>query len=66
VKPDAEIFELLIEQTGLEPARALFIDDSADNIAAAKRIGFDTVLFKTDETDLRTKPHFYAPIVSRA
>lgn len=55
VKPDAEIFELLIERTGLEPARALFIDDSADNIAAAKRIGFDTVLFKQDETDLQAE-----------
>ena len=52
VKPDREIFDLLIERRDLKPARSLFIDDRDDNIAAARWIGFDTVLFKQGETDL--------------
>ena len=55
VKPDREIFELLIERTNLEPAQSLFVDDSEENIAAAHRIGFDTVLFKHGETDLQAE-----------
>ncbi len=59
VKPDPEIFQILIDRRNLEPGQTLFIDDAAENIAAACRIGFDTVLFKPGETDL------YAELVSR-
>ena len=59
MKPDPEIFQILIDRRNLEPGQTLFIDDAAENIAAACRIGFDTVLFKPGETDL------YAELVSR-
>jgi FMN phosphatase YigB (HAD superfamily) len=52
VKPDPEIFELLIERRRLDPGRTLFIDDSADNIATALRLGFLTIHFREHETDL--------------
>jgi 2-haloacid dehalogenase len=55
VKPDAEIFELLISRRRLTPARAVFIDDSAANIATARRIGFATIHFTEGETDLRAE-----------
>lgn len=45
VKPEAEIFELLCERHGVEPARAVFIDDSAVNVGAAEALGFRTVHF---------------------
>ena len=35
VKPDPEIFELLLKRRALEPARTLFIDDNAGNIETA-------------------------------
>lgn len=53
VKPDAAIFKLLIERSGIAPARSIFIDDSAANIATAQELGFLTVHFAEGRTDLR-------------
>lgn len=38
-KPDPRIFEVLVRRYGLDPARTLFLDDSADNCNAARRCG---------------------------
>ena len=51
-KPDRRIFEHLIEQFGIEPAAALFIDDSSANVDAATALGFQAIQF-TDATTLR-------------
>src|SRR4029453_7784892 len=51
-KPDRRIFEHLIEQFGIEPAAALFIDDSSANVDAATALGFRAIQF-TDPTTLR-------------
>jgi len=40
IKPHRRIFDILIERTGLVPARTLFIDDSRINIDAAEELGF--------------------------
>lgn len=40
VKPEPEIFRLLLERYSLNPAECLFIDDRIDNIEAAEREGF--------------------------
>jgi putative hydrolase of the HAD superfamily len=44
VKPGAEIFRLMTAQSGIDPAVSLYLDDSADNIAAAANEGFVTML----------------------
>ena len=41
-KPDAEIFELLMNENGLEPKETLFIDDSPQHIEAAQKLGIQT------------------------
>jgi 2-haloacid dehalogenase len=51
-KPDRRIFEHLIEQFGIEPAAALFIDDSSANVDAATALGFQAVQF-SDASTLR-------------
>ena len=51
-KPDPRIFEHLVERFGIEPAAALFIDDSPANIDAATALGFRAIQF-TDATALR-------------
>ena len=51
-KPDRRIFDHLAEQFGIEPEAALFIDDSAANVDAAKALGFRAIRF-TDATALR-------------
>ena len=52
VKPDREIYELLIGRRGLEPSRAVFIDDSAANIRTAAALGFRTVHFAGEHVRL--------------
>lgn len=44
-KPDPRIFALLVERFGLEPARTLFVDDSPVNVAAARAVGLQAVVF---------------------
>ena len=41
-KPEEEIFEFVMYQEDLDPAETLFIDDRADNIEAAAKLGFQT------------------------
>ena len=55
VKPDAEIFELLIRRRHLDVSRTVFIDNSVDNVATADRLGFATIHFNETTTDLRAE-----------
>jgi 2-haloacid dehalogenase len=51
-KPDRRIFDHLAEQFGIEPAAALFIDDSSANVDAARALGLRAIRF-TDASALR-------------
>ena len=44
-KPDAKIFQLLLERIGHPAEGCVFIDDSAKNIEAASKLGFDAIHF---------------------
>jgi FMN phosphatase YigB (HAD superfamily) len=41
VKPDAEIFEHVVEELACQPAEILFFDDNALNVDAARSVGLD-------------------------
>ncbi len=43
-KPDAEIFEQVINENNLNPAETLFIDDSPQHLETAKKLGLQTYL----------------------
>ena len=47
-KPDAEIFEYVIKDAGLDPEKTLFIDDSLQHILTAKELGFVTHHLKNE------------------
>lgn len=49
-KPDPAIFELAARRFGINPARALFIDDNAANIAAAAALGWQVHHFRDAAT----------------
>ena len=42
-KPEAAVFQRLLAHHGVPPHRALFIDDDADYVAAAGRVGLHTI-----------------------
>jgi 2-haloacid dehalogenase len=48
-KPDENIYQLLFKRFSINPASAIFIDDNADNIATAKRLGLHGILFTSPE-----------------
>ena len=45
-KPDPRIFRLCLERLGLPATTALFVDDRADNVEAAARVGLQTLQFE--------------------
>ena len=48
-KPDPRFFELILDHEGLVPEETLFIDDTAENIKAAKSLGIRTYHIRRDE-----------------
>ena len=55
-KPDREYFEYVINDLNIPPQNTVFIDDNPLNIAAAKELGINTILYKNlDELKLQLK-----------
>ena len=53
LKPYAPIYHCLLERYALQPEESLFIDDNADNVAAAQAVGMHSVRFSDAETLVR-------------
>lgn len=60
-KPDPKIYERLLSKYGIEPKRALFIDDSHRNAKAARALGIRSIHF-TNPTALRVALQHYGII----
>ena len=43
-KPDREIFQHLLDETGIDPAESLYIDDLIANVEMASSLGFQAIL----------------------
>ncbi|NLC44317.1 MAG: HAD family phosphatase [Clostridiales bacterium] len=52
LKPEKEIYEKLATAYGIRPKETIFIDDTLENILAAKSLGFEAIHF-TGVDDLR-------------
>lgn len=46
IKPEKEIYKIIIDRLGVQPEEAIFIDDKETNIEGAKKLGINTILFK--------------------
>lgn len=56
VKPDPRIFKLLLDRTRCEPQACLIVDDSLENVIAARDLGFDAIHYQSPaqlESELR-------------
>lgn len=49
IKPDPEVYELLLSRYGLKAEECVFIDDTAANVEGAKALGFAGICFCTKE-----------------
>lgn len=45
IKPQPEIYQILIDRYQVEPSRAVFIDDNAANVAGAEAVGLQGIRF---------------------
>ncbi len=55
-KPDPAMFRLLLTEYGLKAEECLFIDDTPENVAAARELGFAGIVFRSLEqllTDMK-------------
>lgn len=50
VKPDPRIFRLLLDRFGLRAEESLFVDDNPANVAAAKALGMQGIVFTGAES----------------
>ena len=48
IKPDPQIYEILLTRYKLTPETTVFVDDAAKNIAAAERLGMNAIHFTSD------------------
>lgn len=49
VKPEPQIFQILLDKIGKRAEECLFIDDSLANIQQAQKLGFATILFQSPQ-----------------
>ena len=47
-KPESKTFEIALEHLGIPANKCIFIDNSAENLQTASRLGMDTILFNRD------------------
>jgi epoxide hydrolase-like predicted phosphatase len=47
IKPDPAAFKLTLERLGVEPGEAVFIDDTPEHVEAARKLGFQGIIFTT-------------------
>lgn len=53
LKPNAEIYEILLRRFNIKPEESVFIDDNVNNIKGGENVGIQGVIFK-DAEQLRT------------
>ncbi|WML32972.1 HAD family phosphatase [Clostridium sp. OS1-26] len=58
LKPEDGIYKRIIEEYQIKPEESIFIDDSKGNIEGARKLNFETILFKNSK-DLREKLKTY-------
>jgi 2-haloacid dehalogenase len=54
IKPDPRIFKLFFETHAVDPANAVYIDDTKPNVETARALGMHGILF-TDPSALRSE-----------
>ena len=50
MKPDPEIYKLILGKLGARPEETFYVDDIEENVAAAKNLGMDAVRFRDYES----------------
>lgn len=49
IKPEPQIYQLLLQKHQLKASECLFIDDNSDNVAVAMKLGMQGIIFEYPE-----------------
>jgi epoxide hydrolase-like predicted phosphatase len=52
VKPDARIYHMALEQIGVSPSEAVFVDDFIENVKGAQAVGMSAIHFRDPKAAL--------------
>ncbi|MDO4594031.1 MAG: HAD-IA family hydrolase [Tissierellia bacterium] len=52
IKPEKEIFEILIDKYKIEPKESFFVDDNVFNVNTAKKLGFKSMVYDKEKSRL--------------
>ena len=52
IKPDKEIYEILLNKYNLKPEECIFIDDTPENVETAINLGMDGFIYKENTKEL--------------
>lgn len=50
MKPEKEVYEMILKRLGSKPSESLFIDDYEKNLVPANKLGLKTILFTDSKT----------------
>jgi len=53
MKPEARIYQIALEQAGVRPNEAVFVDDVYENIKGCEKVGIKGIHFKDPESTLK-------------
>ena len=53
VKPDARIYQMALDQLGMSPNEAVFVDDFIENVKGAQAVGMSAIHFKESQEAIR-------------
>ena len=52
-KPNIGFYNHVIEETGIDPTRTIFVDDKLENVLTAQSFGMHGIIFDEDEKVIR-------------
>jgi epoxide hydrolase-like predicted phosphatase len=59
-KPDARIYQLILNRLGVEPQEAVFVDDFIENVEGARHLGLHAIHFKNSPQALAALQEFFS------
>ena len=58
IKPEKEIYEIILNRLGVQPEEVIFIDDKETNIEGGKKLGINTILFTNADSLIKELQNF--------
>lgn len=65
-KPNLGFYKQVLEATGVDPSRSVFVDDKLDNVISARSVGLNAIIFDSYENVARQLKNYVANPIGRA